>query len=90
MKCEKSINVKVRDLKECLEGLPDDMDVVIPVHDEDDSNVINGYRHVRTIGILENGGGETALGIATSEHGANMDNLMKLNAGDTTCKKVLF
>ena len=46
-------NLTVGDLKRILEGLPDDMMVVIPVVDEDDVNRIFGFRKVRTAGILE-------------------------------------
>ena len=46
-------NMKVKDLKNILNGLPDDMSIIIPVIDEDDTNHIYGFRRVRTAGILE-------------------------------------
>lgn len=46
------INLTVGHLKECIENLPDDMDVVIPISKEDDPDSILGFRHVRTMGIL--------------------------------------
>lgn len=46
-------NMRVKDLKAILEGLPDDMLVIIPVVDEEDVNHIFGFRKVRTAGILE-------------------------------------
>ena len=46
-------NMKVKDLKNILNGLPDDMPIIIPVIDEDDTNHIYGFRYVRTAGILE-------------------------------------
>ena len=91
MSYERGINVNVRDLRKCLEGLPDNMDVIIPVCVEGDENTILCYRHARTIGILESPREEKpAFCIATAADGADMDTLTKLNAGDTTCKKVLF
>ena len=46
-------NMKVKDLKNILNGLPDDMPIIIPVIDEDDTNHIYGFCRVRTAGILE-------------------------------------
>ena len=45
-------NMRVKDLKRILEQLTDDMAVIIPVIDEEDTNHIYGFRHVRTAGIL--------------------------------------
>lgn len=88
---ERGINVTVRDLRDCLEGLPDDMDVIVPVHDEDDANVIFGYRHVRTIGVLRSPRNpEPAFCLASSANGADMYSLMELNAGDIECEKQMF
>lgn len=44
--------MKVKDLKEILNVLPDEMTIVIPVIDEDDVNHIYGFRKVRTAGVL--------------------------------------
>lgn len=44
--------MRVGDLKEILNNLPDDMFIVIPVVDEDNVNRIYGFRKVRTAGIL--------------------------------------
>lgn len=92
MSYERGINVNVRDLRECLEGLPDDMDVIIPVCVDGDENVILGFKHARTIGILENPmEAKPAFCIATARDGADMYTLMELNARkNTTCKKLLF
>lgn len=40
---ERGINVTVRDLMDCLEGLPDDMDVIVTVVTEDNGNNILGF-----------------------------------------------
>ena len=45
--------MRVEDLKKILNGLPDEMLIVIPVVDEDDVNRIYGFRKVGTAGILE-------------------------------------
>ena len=45
-------NMRVKDLKHILEQLPDDMEVIIPVTDEEDANHIYGFRNVRTAGVL--------------------------------------
>lgn len=89
---ERGINVTVRDLRECLDGLPNDMDVIIPVFNEDDNNNnILGFRHIRAVGILENRYEEKpALCLASSEGGADMYTLMAINKLDTVCKKGLF
>ena len=49
-------NMRVKDLKDILNQLPDDMPVIIPVIDEDDANHIYGFRYVRTAGILTSQG----------------------------------
>lgn len=46
-------DMRIRDLKKIINELPDDMVVVIPVIDEDNSNHILGFRLVRTAGVLE-------------------------------------
>lgn len=45
-------NMRVKDLKDILNKLPDDMAIVIPVIDEYDANKIFGFRYMRTAGIL--------------------------------------
>lgn len=44
--------MRVGDLKKILNNLSNDMLIVIPVVDEDDVNMIYGFRKVRTAGIL--------------------------------------
>lgn len=45
-------DLRVKDLKTILEKLSDDMLIIIPVVDVYDVNNINGFRRVRTAGIL--------------------------------------
>lgn len=46
-------DMRVKDLKQILEGLPEDMLVIIPVTNTEDVNYIYGFRKVRTAGICE-------------------------------------
>ena len=62
-------NMRVKDLKDILNQLPDDMPVIIPVIDEDDANHIYGFRYVRTAGIL-------------TSQGEKDDRVLCLNAAD--------
>lgn len=88
---ERGINITVRDLKEILEGLPDDMEVITTVTPEDDSNYIVSFKRVRTAGILSNPCEQRpALCFAPSENGADMYTLIDSLHGDTTCEKLLF
>lgn len=88
---ERGMNVNVRDLRDCLEGLPNNMDVIIPVFDEHDENIIVGFRHVRTVGLLENQyEPKLALCLATARNGADMYSLMNYNKLNTKCVKGLF
>lgn len=91
MKYERGINLKVRDLKDCLKDLPDDMNVIIPVCSIGDENVILGFRHARTVGLLENRyEKEPALCVATARDGADLYSLMNFNKRTSTCTKLLF
>lgn len=45
-------DMRVKDLKNIIEKLQDDLLVIIPVINEDDANEIIGFRKVRTAGIL--------------------------------------
>lgn len=45
-------DMRIKDLKDIINKLPDDMLIVIPVIDEENCNRIFGFRKVRTAGIL--------------------------------------
>lgn len=88
---DRGINLTVRDLRDCLEGLPDDMDVIITITPEDDPNYILGFNHIRTAGILSNHyEPKSALCLAPSSGGLDMFSLIDRLHGDTTCEKQLF
>ena len=45
-------NMRIKDLKNIIADLPDDMLVIIPVVNEDNVNDILGFRRARTAGVL--------------------------------------
>lgn len=45
-------DMRIKDLKNIINKLPDDMAIVIPVVDEENVNHIFGFRKVRTAGVL--------------------------------------
>ena len=87
-----SINMNVKDLKNILATCPDDMDVIIPVMDETDANIIYAFRHVRTAGILSSPTEEyPALCLNSSENGCDISEQIKRRyLGGTTCDRILF
>ena len=85
------INLTVKDLKEAIKDLPDDMYIVIPVSCSEDANYIDSFRHARTIGVISNDNEENpALCINSALNGANINTQLILNKLDTTCDRVLF
>ena len=74
---EYRINLTVKDLKECLKDLPDDMEVIIVEHAPLEINRILGLDVVRTVGVLSyDGWGSKALCLACAEDGADMHSLL--------------
>ena len=90
----KETNLTVRTLKECLKDIPDDMEVIIPVIDVDDSNNIQAFRHVRTIGILECNVENDALCLNTASDGLDINSQINGESfhadSSIKCKKVIF
>ena len=87
-------NMTVKELKDILKDLPDDMVVIIPATNEkidNDYNHIDCFMHVRIAGILENRWEEKpALCFNTSEDGMDISSQLKYSGLSTVCKKVLF
>lgn len=83
---EVMINLKVGRLKEILDKCDDDLDVIIPVIDEDDANHIRGFRHVRTVGLLCSGK-DDALCLNAAQYGLDISSQVGSRA---ECKKVYF
>lgn len=76
-------NMTVGKLKEIMEELPDDMTVIIPITDEDNSNAIYGFRYVRTSGVLvEPFSGEKSICLSPAAYGFNITNQLKTNGFD--------
>ena len=91
---EFDMDMKVRDLKIILNRIEDDdMDIIIPVLDPEDTLRIHGFRHVRTAGILSNKFEEKeALCLSAPGHGKDMFSQLDYNhmSHDTICKQQYF
>lgn len=86
-------NMTVKELKDILKTLPDDMDVIIPVIDIDDVNDVKAFRHIRTAGVLEDIGEEhPALCLNSAANGVDISTQIQQShhSTTTTCKQVLF
>jgi hypothetical protein len=87
------ITLTVGELKDRLERLPDDMEVLIPVIKEDDCNNIIALRRVKTLGILKAIGEEDALCLNASTDDIDIsDQVNKSTSIDASieCVQVLF
>lgn len=87
------MNMTVKELKIILEKLPDDMNVIIPVIDEDDINKIHGFRYIRTAGILNETTEEyPALCLNAASATSNIEGQLKYSGYKTqvTCTKLLY
>lgn len=88
---EHGINITVRDLKDILKGLPDDMNIIVTSTPEDDPNYISSFMHLTTAGVLKNPYEEKpALCLAPSTDGLDIKSLLDKNGSDTECMKLLF
>ena len=85
-------NMTVKDLKEILNECPDDMLVIIPVIDIDDSNDIQAFRYVTTVGILYDDYmpkiEQRVICLNSSEDGAVIVN--QIRSRDVVCERVLY
>ena len=85
-------NMTVKDLKEILNECPDDMPVIIPVIDIDDSNDIQAFRYVTTAGILYDDYmpkiEQRVICLNSSEDGAVIAN--QIGSRDVVCERVLY
>ena len=86
--------MRVEDLKKILNGLPDEMLVVIPVVDEDDVNRIYGFRKVGTAGILEDEseaeGERKVLCLNGSANGQDLADQIYFSGKDVSINDVLY
>lgn len=85
-------NMRVKDLKKILDGLSDEMIVVIPVIDEDDANHIYGFRKVRTAGVLICEGEEDREAICLNAAADEQDiaDQVHFSGRDVSVKEILF
>lgn len=85
------INMTVKELKQIVARLPDNIPVIIPVIAENDANYILGFKHVRTAGLLETRYEDgPALRINSSENGLDMESQIQRYNGGVTCTRVMF
>lgn len=86
-----SKDMRVKDLKNIINQLPDDMLVVMPVIDENNANHIYGFRRVRTAGVLTCNGEEdrNALCLNSSESGQDIVDQVGLSGKDVDAIKLL-
>ena len=87
-----NINLTVGKLKELLHDLPDDMDIIVPVcPDENDSNVICSFRHVRSAGVLDNDYvSKPALCLAATNDSKGIKTLLGEKNLCTWCNRLLY
>lgn len=90
----KNNNLTVGDLKGFLGMLSDDLPIVIPVISEDDPDVILGFRHIRTAGILEDVNStecrpDIVLCINTASEGNDIGTQLQNYRSDIICKEVI-
>ena len=82
----------IRELKDILNDLPDDMLVVIPVVDEEDVNHILGFRKIRTAGILrcETEEHSEVFCINGASEGMDILDQIHYSGRDVCCTKLLY
>ena len=96
IKNESKVNLTVEDLKEAIKDLPDDMPIIIPVITEEDANLILAFRHVRTIGILndlylsDKDPDKLALCLNASADGVDISTQIENNKLDVACEKIIY
>lgn len=85
-------DMRIKDLKQIIDKLPDDMLVVIPVIDEESVDRIYGFRKVRTAGILtceaEQDPEVLCLNAATNDY--DIADQVHFSGRDVDVVKVLF
>lgn len=86
------INLTVGELKAILNQIDDDeMDVIIPVVDEEDNNCISGFKHVRTVGVLSSRYEPSlALCLNTSVDGMDISEQLKYNGAEAVCERIMY
>ena len=91
-KNESTVNLTVGELENILKQIDNkDMEVIIPVIDVKDTNYIDGFRYVRTAGILTNRyEPNPTLCLNASADGLDISSQLKYNGSETVCEKVMF
>ena len=86
------VDMRVKDLKNILDKLPDDLLVIIPVIDEDNANQIYGFRKIRTAGILVCDGEDDreVLCLNAAYDGQDIADQIHFSDRDVGVKTILF
>lgn len=87
------MNMTIKNLKECIEDLPDDMLVIMPIVEKNDSNVIFSFRIARTAGILSSEyESKPAFCLNSSRDGLDIETQLEANKYrlSVECDKLLF
>lgn len=86
------IDMRIKDLKNIINTLPDDMIIVMPVIDEEDVNHIYGFRKIRTAGILVCTGEEDSEALCLNAAAGSLDiaDQVHFSGRDVGVKEILF
>lgn len=86
------MNMTIKDLKDRIENLPDNMPVIIPAIDRDDPDKLFCFYHIRTIGILSSNYDTDALCLNTSDKLSIHEQIKESKSIDDhiKCKQILF
>lgn len=87
-------DMKIKDLKDIINNLPDDMVVIIPVIDEEDANHIYGFRKVRTAGVLideyADNSEKEVLCLNAAANDQDIADQVHFSGRDVSVKEILF
>lgn len=85
-------NMLVKDLKQIINNLPNDMPIVIPVIDEDNANHMYGFRYVRTAGELacDSEQDQKVLCLNAAADGNDIADQVYFSGMDVSVNKILF
>ena len=92
MSYERGMNVTVRDLKDILKDLPDEMEVIVPITNAYNPNDVFGFYRIRTAGVLKSPAEQDmALCLAPSLGGWDIYSLVNNSKNvAATVEKMLF
>ena len=85
-------DMRIKDLKDIINNLSDDLLVIIPVIDEDNANKIMGFRKVRTAGLLSCEGEDDreAICLNAAADGQDIADQVYFSGKDVSVEEILF